>query len=51
MRKIYHALTLNLHQPPGNLQWLLDHNEWEGAEILRARCRLRIEAGSGTFAP
>jgi hypothetical protein len=23
MRKIYHALTLNLHQPPGNLQWLL----------------------------
>ena len=28
MRKIYHALTLNLHQPPGNLQWLLDNNEW-----------------------
>jgi hypothetical protein len=23
MRKIYHALTLTLHQPPGNLQWLL----------------------------
>ena len=42
MRKIYHALTLNLHQPPGNLQWLLDHNEWQDAESLRARTRLRI---------
>jgi hypothetical protein len=36
MRKIYHALTLNLHQPPGNLQWLLDNNEWEAREILWA---------------
>ncbi len=51
MRKIYHALTLNLHQPPGNLQRLLDNNEWEGVEILRARSRLRIEAGYGTFGP
>ncbi len=51
MRKSYHALTLNLHQPPGNLQWLLDNSEWEGAESLRARSRLRIEAGYGTFAP
>ena len=40
MRKIYHALTLNLHQPPGNLQWLLDHNEWEAKEILWAMDRM-----------
>ena len=40
MRKIYHALTLNLHQPPGNLQWLLDHNEWEAKEILWALDRM-----------
>ena len=24
MRKIYHALKLNLRQPPGNLQWLFN---------------------------
>jgi hypothetical protein len=29
MRKIFHALTLNPHQPSGNLQWLPDNNEWE----------------------
>ncbi|MEY4385798.1 MAG: hypothetical protein RLY20_1081 [Verrucomicrobiota bacterium] len=40
MRKIYHALTLNLHQPPGNLQWLLDNNEWEAKEILWALDRM-----------
>ena len=51
MRKIYHAITLNLHQRPGNLQWLLDNNDWDAREILSARSRLRIEAGCGTFAP
>jgi hypothetical protein len=40
MRKIFHALTLNLHQPPGNLQWLLDNNEWEAKEILWAMDRM-----------
>lgn len=40
MRKVYHALTLNLHQPPGNLQWLLDNNEWEAKEILWALDRM-----------
>jgi len=27
MRKTCHAFTLNLHQPPGNSQWLRDHND------------------------
>ena len=36
MRKIYHALTLNLHRPPGNLQWLLNRNEWEAKKIIKA---------------
>ena len=40
MRRIHHALTLNLHQPPGNLQWLLDNNEWEAKEILWAMDRM-----------
>jgi hypothetical protein len=40
MRKVFHALTLNLHQPPGNLQWLLDNNDWEAREILWALDRM-----------
>ena len=40
MRKVFHALTLNLHQPPGNLQWLLDNNGWEAKEILWALDRM-----------
>ena len=40
MRKVYHALTLNFHQPAGNLQWLLDHKEWEAKEILWALDRM-----------
>ncbi len=40
MRKVFHALMLNVHQPPGNLPWLLDHNEWEAKEILWALDRM-----------
>jgi len=40
MRKVFHALMLNLHQPAGNLQWLLEHNEWEAREILWALDRM-----------
>lgn len=36
----YHALVLNLHQPPGNLDHLLDHAEWEAREILWALDRI-----------
>jgi len=31
---IYHALVLNLHQPAGNLEHLLENNTWEAKEIL-----------------
>lgn len=37
---IYHALVLNLHQPHGNLEHLLHHNEWETREILFAIDRI-----------
>jgi hypothetical protein len=40
MRKIHHALVLNLHQPPGNLQELLEHNPWETHEVLYALDRI-----------
>ncbi len=40
MSKVYHALMLNLHQPPGNLQRLLKENEWEAREILWALDRM-----------
>lgn len=40
MRKVYHALTLNLHQPAGNLPSLLELNEWEAREILWALDRM-----------
>lgn len=39
-REIYHALVLNLHQPAGNLQELLEHNPWEAHEILYALDRM-----------
>lgn len=39
-REIYHALVLNLHQPTGNLQELLEHNPWETHEILYALDRM-----------
>jgi alpha-amylase/alpha-mannosidase (GH57 family) len=37
---IFHALVLNLHQPSGNLEDLLEHNEWEAKEILWALDRI-----------
>jgi hypothetical protein len=37
---LYHALVLNLHQPHGNLEHLLEHNEWEAREILFAMDRI-----------
>lgn len=37
---IHHALVLNLHQPPGNLDQLLDHSPWEAKEILYAMDRI-----------
>jgi alpha-amylase/alpha-mannosidase (GH57 family) len=40
MRDVYHALVLNMHQPPGNLDALLDNNEWEAKEILFAYDRM-----------
>jgi len=40
MSTIHHALVLNLHQPPGNLEFMLDHNPWEAKEILYAYDRI-----------
>lgn len=36
MRTVHHAVVLNLHQPAGNLEHLLEHSEWEAKEILFA---------------
>jgi len=36
----HHALVLNLHQPPNNLQELLDDANWEAEEILYALDRI-----------
>ncbi len=40
MGDIFHALVLNLHQPPGNLEHLLDEKPWEAKEILFALDRM-----------
>jgi 4-alpha-glucanotransferase len=40
MRSVYHALVLNLHQPAGNLEALLESKEWEAKEILYAMDRI-----------
>ena len=40
MSEIYHALVLDMHQPSGNLDHLLDTNEWEAKEILFAYDRM-----------
>ncbi len=40
MQEIYHALVLNMHQPPNNLNDLLTGNEWEVKEILFAYDRM-----------
>jgi hypothetical protein len=34
------ALVLNLHQPTGNLEHMLTHEEWEAKEILWAMDRV-----------
>jgi alpha-amylase/alpha-mannosidase (GH57 family) len=36
----HHALVLNLHQPSGNLQGMLDEDNWEAKEILFAFDRI-----------
>ena len=36
----HHALVLNLHQPPGNLEHLLAEQTWEAKEILFALDRM-----------
>ena len=38
--EIHHALVLNLHQPAGNLDELLDAGSWEATEILYALDRI-----------
>lgn len=40
MSIIFHALVLNLHQPSGNLEQLLDKQEWEARQILFALDRI-----------
>ncbi len=40
MTTIHHALVLNLHQPTGNLDHLLDEAPWEAREILFAIDRI-----------
>lgn len=40
MQPIHHALVLNLHQPAGNLEYLLEQREWEAKEILFALDRI-----------
>lgn len=37
---IFHATVLNLHQPPGNLEELLNSQDWETREILLAMDRI-----------
>jgi alpha-amylase/alpha-mannosidase (GH57 family) len=31
---LYHLLGLHMHQPPGNLEHLIDHYEWEARQIM-----------------
>lgn len=40
MKEVFHALVLNLHQPPSNLDMLLENNPWEVKEILFALDRM-----------
>jgi alpha-amylase/alpha-mannosidase (GH57 family) len=37
---ICHALGLHMHQPPGNLQLLIESNEWEAQQIIRCYDRV-----------
>lgn len=34
MASIFHLLGFHMHQPPGNLQLLIESNEWEARQIL-----------------
>ncbi|MFZ2070030.1 MAG: glycoside hydrolase family 57 [Halobacteriota archaeon] len=34
MTTIYHALGLHMHQPPGNIELLLETNNWEAKQII-----------------
>jgi hypothetical protein len=40
MGNVFHALVLNLHQPAGNLDLLLESSNWEAKEILFALDRI-----------
>ena len=40
MNPVFHALTLNFHQPPGNLVHLLEQDEWAVKELLWAIDRM-----------
>ena len=40
MKTVFHALVLNLHQPTGNLETLLETQDWEAKEILFAMDRI-----------
>ncbi|WP_022949254.1 polysaccharide deacetylase family protein [Methylohalobius crimeensis] len=38
--RIFHALGLHMHQPPGNLRLLIDSNPWETEQIIRCYDRV-----------
>ncbi|NCC51224.1 MAG: glycoside hydrolase family 57, partial [Spartobacteria bacterium] len=38
--EVFHATVLNLHQPPGNLDYLLKNQEWSAKEVLYAMDRI-----------
>jgi len=40
MDAVFHALVLNLHQPSGNLEYLIEHRNWKAKEILFALDRI-----------
>lgn len=40
MNAAHHALVLNLHQPAGNLEDLLEHHPWDAKQILYAMDRM-----------
>ncbi|MBF0483154.1 MAG: glycoside hydrolase family 57 [Candidatus Omnitrophica bacterium] len=33
--KIYYGMGLHMHQPPGNLKLLIEHNRWEAQQIIK----------------
>lgn len=35
MTDIYYSLGLHMHQPPGNMDLLIESNEWEAQQIIR----------------